>query len=403
MVETPFVLLCAGEDSGDVLGEEFVSSVLQSGLKVRGAGGSRMLRAGLEPLIDFEELPVSGFGDVLPRYFRLRKLYNTMRAALRSPECVAFVAIDYPGFNMGLVALAKKLSKPVLYVAPPQVWAWKRSRAKKLQGVKLAVLFEFEKEVYEKCGCLVELLRHPFAVSPSELPQVAEPQQTSGLPQASKLPRTMELSRISAENAFLLLPGSRKGQALRNLNLYLNAVKSGVLHGERFGEQNPVQILAARESLVAPFEKRLNLFFKGAVPDWISVQIAPADACARRSLFACARAAIAAPGTATLELALSGCPLVVATVPDRLTYAMGKMFVHTDSFAMPNILLHQKVVPEIIVPSGSLWKGSAQILSALENCKKNSAKEIAESLNQKLQGGKSPLELFSQFIQGDAH
>ena len=124
-----------------------------------------MVRAGLDPVIDFEELPVSGFGDVLPRYFRLRKLYGMMKATLRSPDCVAFIAIDYPGFNMGLASLAKRLGKPVLYVAPPQVWAWKRSRAKKLQGVSLAVLFEFEKDVYEKFGCKVNLLRHPFVES----------------------------------------------------------------------------------------------------------------------------------------------------------------------------------------------------------------------------------------------
>ncbi|MCQ2062117.1 MAG: hypothetical protein MJY99_02120 [Fibrobacter sp.] len=388
MIKTPFVLLCAGEDSGDVLGEGLVSAVLQSGLKACGAGGSRMLRAGLEPLIDFEELPVSGFGDVLPRYFRLRKLYNVMSAALRFPECVAFVAIDYPGFNMGLTILAKKLNKPVLYVAPPQVWAWKHSRAKKLQGVKLAVLFEFEKEVYEKYGCNVGLLRHPFAESSSEQPR------TLGLQQS------LEQSRTSAENAFLLLPGSRQSQALRNLNFYLNIVK--------FGKKNPIKILAARASLVAPFEKSLKLFFDGTVPEGFSVQVVPTNAKDRAQLFASACGALAAPGTATLELALSACPLVVATVPDRLTYAMGKMFVRTDSFAMPNILLQQKVISEFITPSGACKtnvRGGIfeQILSALENCKKDSAIKIAESLRQKLQGGKLPLEFLGQVLQREAH
>lgn len=388
MIKTPFVLLCAGEDSGDVLGEGLVSAVLQSGLKACGAGGSRMLRAGLEPLIDFEELPVSGFGDVLPRYFRLRKLYNVMSAALRSPECVAFVAIDYPGFNMGLTLLAKKLNKPVLYVAPPQVWAWKHSRAKKLQGVKLAVLFEFEKEVYEKYGCNVGLLRHPFAESLFEQPR------TLGLQQS------LEQSRTSAENAFLLLPGSRQSQALRNLNFYLNIVK--------FGKKNPIKILAARASLVTPFEKCLKLFFDGAVPEGFSVQVVPTNAKDRAQLFASACGALAAPGTATLELSLSACPLVVATVPDRLTYAMGKMFVRTDSFAMPNILLQQKVISEFIAPSGACKtnvRGGIfeQILSALENCKKDSAIKIAESLRQKLQGGKLPLEFLGQVLQREAH
>lgn len=386
MLEAPFVLLCAGEDSGDVLGEDFVSAVLQSGLKARGAGGFRMVRAGLDPVIDFEELPVSGFGDVLPRYFRLRKLYGMMKATLRSPDCVAFIAIDYPGFNMGLASLAKRLGKPVLYVAPPQVWAWKRSRAKKLQGVSLAVLFEFEKDVYEKFGCKVNLLRHPFVES---------------------LQAKNALSPLQG-NGFLLLPGSRKSQALRNLGFYLNIVKFGISQGAFFGERNPVKIIAARESLAAPFEKCLHRFFCGAVPGWISVQTAPTEAEDRMRIFSSAKVALASPGTATLELSLSGCPLVVVTVPDSLTFVMGKRFVHTDFFAMPNILLQRKAVPEFIVPERSCKADSrtvtwtAQIFTTLEKLEKSSAKRIAEALNEKLQGGKSASEFFSQFIQRDA-
>ena len=168
MAFLPYILVCAGEDSGDVIGEPLVKAFCSQHIDVKGAGGRRMQSAGMVPLVDFEVLPVSGFGDVLPKYFKLRQCYNELKSSLESPECLGLVAIDYPGFNMKLVALAGKFRKPALYVAPPQVWAWKRKRAKVLAQnpyVKLAVFFDFEEQVYREAGCNVVRVKHPFVNS----------------------------------------------------------------------------------------------------------------------------------------------------------------------------------------------------------------------------------------------
>ena len=79
-----FVLFCAGEDSGDVLGEAFVQSVVRRGILSVGTGGPRMRSAGLVPIADYEDLPVSGFLDVLPRIARLRKVYDQLKKLLCS-------------------------------------------------------------------------------------------------------------------------------------------------------------------------------------------------------------------------------------------------------------------------------------------------------------------------------
>ena len=171
----PFVLFCAGEDSGDVLGESLVRSAVDNGMNVLGVGGPRMQRAGLTPVGDYETLPVSGFGDVLPHIFRLKKIFSQLETRLKCDDCVALVCIDYPGFNMKLCRKALALKKPVLYVAPPQVWAWKKHRARRLKGAKLAVLFDFERRIYESLGLNADVLVHPFprtagtrAIHPSE-------------------------------------------------------------------------------------------------------------------------------------------------------------------------------------------------------------------------------------------
>lgn len=353
----PFILFCAGEDSGDALGEDFVQSVVQRGGLAVGTGGTRMQRAGLVSVADFDELPVSGFLDVLPRLFRLRQIYKKLKKLLCSEECLAFVAIDYPGFNMKLCALAKKLGKPVLYVAPPQIWAWKSSRAKKLCGVNLAVLFDFEKTAYAKKGVDAELLLHPFLLHENlyhTLPYLE--------------------SRGTSSETLLLFPGSRLSQAKRNMGLFLSVA-------EHF---KTAKLIVSREVLVQPLEEYIQKMGNGA-PENISIQVAPEDSEERRMLYGSGSAALATPGTVTLELALSGTPLVVATKPDMLTYVLGSLFVKTKFFAMPNLLMETNVVPEYIGTRSS--KLLPQILKVMESLDPARSRQLSIDLAERLGKG----------------
>ena len=314
-----------------------------------------MQNAGLLPLVDFENLPVSGFGDVLPKYFKLRQSFNALKSALESPDCLGLVAIDYPGFNMKLVKLAGELHKPALYVAPPQVWAWKRKRAKILAKnpfAKLAVFFDFEESVYREAGCNVVRVQHPFVEVKNEF----------------IIPYS--------ESYTLLLPGSRKAQALRNLPLYLNAVQ---------GAENVV-VVAARQELVSAFEK-FN----------VPVVVAPESASERMAFYQSAEYAVTAPGTSTLELALSGTSFTVCTKPDPLTYCLGRLFIKTKFFALPNIILNRLVFSEHIVPP---WSGLKWQLEKNRGATENVSKELSEKLAVGETFDQLALEFLGQFVQG---
>ena len=357
----PYILFCAGEDSGDVIGESLVKAVATRCL-VKGSGGQRMQNAGLVPLVDFENLPVSGFGDVLPKYFKLRKSFSELKSALESPDCLGLVAIDYPGFNMKLVQLTGKLHKPTLYVAPPQVWAWKRKRAKVLAQnpfVKLAVFFDFEESVYREAGCNVIRVQHPFCSN-----VIASPVRATQF--------------MHEANYIILLPGSRKAQALRNLPIYLKSVQ---------GTENVV-VVAARQELVSAFEK-----FK------VPVVVAPQSAAERMALYHSASYAITAPGTATLELALSGVPFTVCTKPDLLTYALGRLFIKTKFFALPNIIMDRLVFPEHIVAPFARDENPIRIASSASRPRD----DVSAELRKKLAVGKTldelALEFLGQFVE----
>lgn len=383
MQARPFVLFCAGEDSGDVLGETLVRPAVESGMNVLGVGGPRMQRAGLVPVGDYETLPVSGFGDVLPHIFRLKKIFSHLESLLREDSCVALVCIDYPGFNMKLCRRALALKKPVLYVAPPQVWAWKKHRARRLRGAKLAVLFNFERRVYETLGLSAEILEHPFlrAISPDV--HEARPNQDA-----------------------IVLPGSRESQALRNLPFFMEVVsRVHALHPER----NFV-LVASRESLKTQFERALaKMSPAGSMPAWLRIDVAPQEARERAAFYARHAAALCMPGSATLELALSGVPLVVADVLDPLTYFIGKHFVKTDYFALPNVLLGRSAYPEYFFTRGASRKkdNAERVAEALRNALENPPRSTVADLEKTFAASTSAeslvLEFLREFVERDAH
>ena len=375
-----YILFCAGEDSGDVIGVALVSTLVTgSHFGALGAGGARMQNAGMRSVVDFENLPVSGFGDVLPRYFKLRQSYHKLKSILESSDCLGLVAIDYPGFNMKLTKLAGELRKPTLYVAPPQVWAWKQKRALELANnpyVKLAVFFDFEENAYRSAGCDVVRIRHPFI--------------------NSSLQGNAETETITSP-CCLLLPGSRKSQALRNLPLYLKSLqlarKSMVI------SRMDVVLLAARQELVNVFEKVLRQFGDEELLRKIRVDVAPQNADDRALLYRSAKLALTAPGTATLELALSGCPMVVCTKPDILTYGLASRYVKTKYFALPNIILDKFVYPEIIVAPRGEHLAVANVAEQIATMCISKQESDTDALYSKLSVGKSLESLMSEFLR----
>lgn len=347
MSTSRFILFLAGEDSGDILGDCAVRAVVERGLGARGIGGMRMVKAGLERLFDFERFPVSGFLDVLPRALFFKRTLRKMKCELARPECVGFCAVDYPGLNMKLVAFAKKLGKPVLYLEPPQVFAWKSHRAKLLHGADLGVFFPFESDAYARFGVKTQMLMHPFLES---LQNVACDDQRK---------KTRKV---------LLLPGSRKAVLKRNLPLYVHVAKLLKLQG-----LEPI-FVAARAELLRELE-----FLKSE----FSVQVA--GECNERIVcYGAARAVIAPPGTSLFEASACGSFCVAAMRPDALTYVLARMFLKVECLALPNLLLGRKAFPEIIARPFEMDVAVAERVASAVGCASENAgmelKKLLESL-----------------------
>lgn len=395
-----YLLFSAGEDSGDVLGAELVSAVKGCGLNAVGGGGPLMQKAGLKTVCDYEKLPVSGFGDVLPKYFKLRKEFAKLKDALESNMCVGLVAIDYPGFNMRLAKLAEKLGKPVLYVAPPQIWAWKKKRAqalRQMENMKLAVFFDFEEQAYKNAGCDVERIKHPVCCG------------IDALRDASTAPAAFDATAGLKPQELLLLPGSRRSAAVRNL---LAFVAVGTQYRLKYlsaheNSQLNLSVVASRSSLEVPLMLELENIFGGQVPNWVRLVSAPQTIGERIRFYSKHSAALCAFGSCTLEMAVAKVPFVASFVPDILTLLLGRFFVKTNSLALPNIVLHDSSVPEFVIRKRSdMWKVD-KIASTLLKQTPSAAAEIGERLGEKLNVGKTlkelMLEFLGQFLEGKSH
>jgi lipid-A-disaccharide synthase len=297
--KSEFALIVAGEDSGDIIGEDVVKSVLKEGLEALGTGGTYMKNAGLKTVANFEDMAVNGFFDVLKKLPKLFFIKRKLSKMLQSKDCDSLICIDYPGMNLPLTKLAKKINKPVFYIAPPQIWAWKKSRGKHFKNINVGVFFEFEKNIYESFGANVIFIKHPC----------------------------LKNTKVCDEfkDKVLFLPGSRLGQLKRNLKKYMALAKN---------EENAV-FVASRKELFDFLSKKLGSKFPVILRE-------------HGTSFAGAKAAVCTPGTAVLETYLAGVPTTAVAVIDPLTYIMGKIFLKTKYLTLPNIILQKEVVKEYV-------------------------------------------------------
>jgi lipid-A-disaccharide synthase len=179
-VAGPSLFLSAGEPSGDLHGAELAHALRRHWPAARmfGLGGPRMEAAGVELLAHVDDLAVMGFSEVAARLPWFLRLLRRMKATLRRERPDLVIPIDYPGFNFRLSRAARDAGLPVLFYIAPQVWAWRKHRARTLAGIvdHLAVILPFEEEIFARHGARVTFVGHPLLdVEPARVLRVEWP------------------------------------------------------------------------------------------------------------------------------------------------------------------------------------------------------------------------------------
>jgi lipid-A-disaccharide synthase len=318
------VLLVAGEASGDLHGATLARALaaLAPGIALAGMGGPHMAAAGVRIMHGIDRAAVVGGTEVLGRLPALWRIFRDLVRCLRERRPRALVLIDFPEFNMRLARRARQLSIPVVYFIPPQVWAWRRGRLRTMARdvSRVLAVFSFEVGLYREAGVPVDFVGHPLL---DVLPAFDREGARAGL-------------ATPTETLIGLLPGSRIEEVRRHLPVLLGA-------GLRILRRVPQArfVLPLAPTIPSALVER-PLQAAGA----LGVHVLRGES---HRVMAAADLLLVASGTATLEAACYGTPMVVLYRLSALSYALARVVVRgIPGISLPNIVAGHVAVPELI-------------------------------------------------------
>jgi lipid-A-disaccharide synthase len=323
-MESKKILLVAGEVSGDLHGSRLVEAIqsIDPEIQFFGVGGEGLKRVGMKLLYPSQSLSVVGITEVL---LKLRPILRALRGLKKSldrerPDLI--ILIDFPDFNLRLAKIAHRRGIPILYYVSPQVWAWRPKRIKLIARLvkKMIVLFPFEVPLYEAAGVDVEWVGHPLL--------------DTVRPALSKEKAFQQLGLDPKRRTIGLLPGSRMHEVERLLPPLL--ASADVLQREIPDLQFVVPLAPGiPKTILSPWMKNIS------VPV-IVVEGFTYDAMNLSDLL------IVASGTATLEGAILGKPMVIIYKVSLLSYWIARALIRVDHIGLVNLVAEKEIAPELI-------------------------------------------------------
>ncbi|HEY6100541.1 MAG TPA: lipid-A-disaccharide synthase, partial [Anaeromyxobacter sp.] len=310
------LLISCGEASGDIYGSRLVRAIAARKPAVHffGMGGRRLAEAGVDRLVSSESLSVVGIFEVAAKLPAVFSALSRLEDGARSRRPAAAVLVDFPDFHALLARRLARLGVPLVYYVSPQVWAWRRGRARTIaaRARRIVTLFPFEADIYRAVGGEAVWAGHPLVDDVRE-----------GLSRPSPLPP-------KAGRRLVLLPGSRRGEIARHWKPMAEAaLRLARRHGLEVAAVLAPGVTAS--SLEGAEENGIRVVTEGLHP-----------------LLASADLAFVASGTATLEAALCGAPMVVFYRTSWASYAVGKLLIRVPWISLPNIVAGEEVVPELV-------------------------------------------------------
>lgn len=313
------IFIVAGEASGDLLGARLATALyhINPSLKLSGMGGQQMQSAGVDIKIDADQLAVVGFTEIIKNLKPIRHAFQTIKQIIQKDPPDLVILIDYPGFNLRLARLIKKAGIKVMYYVSPQIWAWRYHRIKKIKQYidHMAVLFPFEKQIYQKENIPVSFVGHPLAEFKK--------------PSCQKEAIYQQLGFDSTKPIVILCPGSRNQEVKRLLPTLIACIPF-------------IQAKVPDAQFALPLAKSLSAQqLKKQLPQ--SIRLIENNL---SNLLAIADVAICVSGTITLEIALANVPLVIFYQMSPLTAFIAKKVVKLPYFGLCNIIAEKFVAKE---------------------------------------------------------
>jgi lipid-A-disaccharide synthase len=318
-------MIVAGEASGDKHAAHLIEALRELRPEIQfeifGSGGEEMRSAGGETLVDARELAIMGALEVASALPKFLRVFRELREAanIRKPDAV--ILVDFPEFNLRLAKKLKRDGHRVLYYISPQVWAWRSYRVKQIKRdvERMLVILPFEKAFYEEHGVEVDYVGHPLLDSVKVTSSRAE------FCQKNQLDGTKEV--------IALLPGSRRKEVSYILPPMLEAARECYQKNPEWQFMIPLAKTIDREVVTA------------MLGDTANVKIIEGDT---YNAVNAADLAVVASGTATLETAIIGTPMIICYRASSLNWKLFTPLIKVPFVGMPNLIAGRVVAPEIL-------------------------------------------------------
>lgn len=318
------IMISAGEASGDLLGANLAQALrkLQPDVELLGMGGQKMEGAGVRILQGIDELGVIGIFAGIGLIRKLFMIRDRMIQAAIESQIDALVVIDYPEYNTRFARRIYQLGIPVIFYVSPSAWAWREGRAKDVAKIsdRVAAIFPFEAEVYQKAGAHVSYVGHPLVDIAKETMTDAEARTFFQMTEYKK--------------QVLVMPGSRKQEIEMLFPPMVDAI-------EILLQKDPnLEFFLPLASTIS--EDVIRAMLKGKALPLRIVRDHVYD------LMSVCQVGMITSGTASLEAALLGVPSVILYQISGISYWLGKKMIRLNHFGLPNIIAGKEILPELI-------------------------------------------------------
>ena len=325
------IAISAAEASGDLVASALVKSLLELNPRcnIEGMAGDKMTAAGCKQLWHLNQVNVMGFSEVIKKLPSLLRLRKSMVSHFSKKSPAVFIGVDAPDFNFKIERQLKARGTKTVHFVSPSVWAWRSGRINKIKESTdlMLCMFPFEVDFYKKHGQEALFVGHPLA--------------------ETLQPRTDH----QQGKKVLLMPGSREAEIKSLLPEMLGAL---MLMKEQ-DEEVSFSLALANKNFQSWVESQIS---------GLDIEISIGDAHQKISE---ADLVIVASGTATLEIAMLGVPMVVVYKLSAISYQIAKRLLKTDFVSLPNVMLGKELVPELLqdqVKADNIASSALRILSA---------------------------------------
>jgi len=320
------IMIVAGEPSGDLHASHVAAKIkeLNPEVSLIGMGGDMMADAGVELIYHIADSAVMGFSEILGNIPAFYKKLSRLCSIAVERGINSLLLVDFAEFNMRLARYVHKHDIPIIYYIPPKAWAWRKTRARKIsQNVTLiASIFPFEAEFYLKAGANVKFVGHPLV----DLIDNSN----------SKIDARKNFDLGLDNKVIGLMPGSRKKEVERLLPILLETATQ-------------VRKMFPGCQFILPLAQGIP---REMIPEINFLKIAEQENRFDNSIvYKCMKASdfvIAASGTATLELACIGTPMIVIYKVSLLSWMMYRTLANVSYCGLPNIIAQREICPEVL-------------------------------------------------------